>query len=159
MIVTLSWVEMASAAREGIQRRIRALALGRQLPGGWDAARKSGRWDNEVESACAERAAAKGLGIYWPEGSNPDYAGDLPGNRHVRSTDIPHGCLLVYDGDPDDGIFLLVIGQAPTFRLAGWMFGHEAKQDLYVNFARSRLARAGYMVPQCRLHPIEEEIT
>ena len=131
--VVLTWEEVASAGREGIMRRIRAMMKGRELPGGWDAKRRAGRWDNEVESTCAERAVAKAIGVYWPEGSELDYDGDLPGGRHVRSTDRPDGSLLIYPEDDDNGKFLLVVGQAPKFRLVGWLYGREAKRDEWWN--------------------------
>jgi hypothetical protein len=150
--VTLTWSEVASAGREGIQRRIRAMARGRQLPGGWDHKRRAGRWDNDIESACAERAAAKGLGIYWPEGDMPDYGGDLPGGWHVRSTDREDGSLLVYPDDPDGGRFVLIVGVAPTYRLAGWLYGREAKDAKWAS--GDRLARPGFMIPQSCLRLI-----
>lgn len=146
LVVTLNWYEAASSAREGVQRRIRSLAHGRN-----DRLKTSrSAWDNDIESACAERAVAKALGIYWPESGELDYDGDLLAGIHVRSTDYATGHLIVYPSDPDDGRFYLAVGCCPRWRIAGWLYGAEAKQPRW--WDARRLALPGFMVPQAELH-------
>jgi hypothetical protein len=146
LVVTLNWHEAATAAREGVQRRIRQLALNRT-----DRLKTlRGVWDNDVESACAERAVAKALGIYWPESAELDYDGDLPNGIHVRWTDYAAGHLIVYPGDPDDGRFYLAVGRCPCWRVAGWLYGAEAKRPGW--WDATRLALPGFMVPQSELY-------
>jgi hypothetical protein len=125
---------------------------GLELPGGWDHQRRAGRWDNDVESACAERAVAKVLGVYWPERNDLDRDGDLPFNLHVRSSDRSDAHLLIYPKDPDDGLFFLAVGQVPTFDVLGWLQAGEAKRPDW--WDDKVLARHAFRVPQHELHPV-----
>ena len=152
MNVTLTPTEVAEAAHEGALRRIRAIFRGRQFPGGWDDKRVRDKWGSDVESAAAEKAFAKGLGLYWAGSPDPDYQGDVCG-WHVRSTDREAGCLIVYLQDPDDARFALVVGEIPSFRIAGWCYGREAKLAEFES--GSRLRRPGFMVPQGRLRTFD----
>ena len=148
VVVTLSWSEVAWAAREGCQRAIRAMSKGRVRPGS-NKKRRGGRWDHDVEAACAEVAVAKHLRAYWAPDPALDYAGDIGGGWHVRSTDLPKGCLIVYREDPDDGKFALAVGTVPTFRLPGWIVAADAKRTDW--WESDKLDRPGFMVPQTEL--------
>jgi hypothetical protein len=54
---------------------------------------------------------------------------DLSDRLQVRSSTNVDAPLRVYERDRDDHAFVLVLVAAPQFTLAGWVWGHEAKQQ------------------------------
>lgn len=123
--ITLTWGEFQVAIFIGGQRMMRAVRARRSEPYGHPSER--GDWDVVMEGACAEMAVAKHLGMYWSDFPNLDYDGDV-GRYQVRSTDLPHGHLLIYPRDRDDAPFILAAGRAPTFSICGWILAGEAKR-------------------------------
>jgi hypothetical protein len=145
----LDWMEMLSAAMVGVMRQIKHRRNG-------DAHRwntpLAGGWERDVESACAEKFAAKRLGLYWFDGL--DGATDV-GPHQVRHTSLPDGRLMLHPDDADDEAFILVIGRAPAFELIGWCFGHEGKRPEYWEDP-SDTNRWAFFVPRRALHPMDE---
>lgn len=150
--MTLNWAEASAAAREGVQRHIRALAKHRNPRHGWDASRDL--WSTDIEAAAAELALAKAIRSYWAPNPEPDYEGDVAGGWHVRHTMRADGGLIVYPDDPDTGRFALVIGCIPEFEIRGWTFGQIAKRDEWK--AGDRLRSEGFIVPQQALRPLSD---
>jgi hypothetical protein len=148
--VALSLTEVEMAAKEGTQRRIRSMFGNRQFPGGWDSKRRNDKWGSDIESVAGEIAFAKAMGYYWAGSHDPDYHGDVRGWQ-VRTTDLPNGCLFVYDEDPDDRRCVLVIGQIPFFKVVGWVYAGEAKGGTY----DPRLERPAYSVAQHGLRSLD----
>ena len=149
--ITLTWHEVAYAAAEGVQRRIRRLAKGRVDRYGWDGERDV--WGNDIESSASEVALAKAREAYWAPSPAPDYAGDV-GHWFARSTSLDDGCLILYPDDLDDRPYALLTGTIPTFKIRGWVYGREGKQPRFD--AGSRLRVPAYLVPQGSLRPFAE---
>jgi hypothetical protein len=62
--------------------------------------------------------------------------------------------LIIRDNDKLDSIYVLVVGQCPTYRVIGWMRGRDGRRPEYEQTYGNR-PRA-YFVPQAALKPIEE---
>jgi hypothetical protein len=151
--VLLSRAECRAAALVGVERRLWALgAKAREVYG---AAAGGDYWTIDVEAAAGELAVAKLLGVYW---SAKDSAaedredGDVAGHqvRHSRRLDAS---LICHVRDSDDQVFVLVVGAMPSFRVAGWLPGVEAKSPA---FWREDVPRAAFFVPQSALRPMGE---
>jgi len=147
--VSLSWPELVVGAHAGCMRRVRKLSRGE---GQGRHGRQAGEpWGRDVEAACAEMAAAKALGRYWADGAGE---GDTPdvGVYHVRHTHRADGSLILHREDPAHALFVLVLGTAPTFTLAGWLRAGDGQQPCYWT---TYTGRPCYMVPQADLHGME----
>ena len=149
MQVELTQTEVAVAAWYGCQRRVNAIKKGlKNLFGDEDHRVGRNAWGLDVEGAAAEMAAAKVLRRYMPFRIGDTKDDDLNG-VHVRSTPYATGHLIVYDDDPDDAPFVLMVGVLPRFTAAGYMRGRDAKQQQWLH------AQGGqYWVPQDQLKPI-----
>lgn len=145
MNVTLTWAELAEAAREGTQRRIRAMARNSTATRDFTG----DLWSNDIEATAAEIAFAKAADLYWAPQSKPDWDGDV-GAWQIRNTRHEQGKLIVYREDSDLARFVLLVGRAPVFRICGQILGREAKQD---RWWATDLARPAFMVPQDALAP------
>lgn len=141
MNVQLSWTEVAVAARIGETRYMRALAAGRVPAHGIPRAEA---WGAHIEGACAELAAAKGLGVYWPMTIEPDHGGDLGLGIHVRSSPRADACLILHDTDAD-GLYYLVVGETARWRVAGSARVPEARDRGYWRFD---VRSPAYFIPQ-----------
>lgn len=152
MIVTLTWPEVAIGARIGESRTIRnryaATAHRHGKPPGSD-------WTGDVEAACAEMAAAKGIGVYMPVTSTPgeDRDGDLGYGLHVRHSCRADARLILHKDDQDVGLFILVTGSAPTFTLRGFLEAAKGKDARWWTDPTGE-DRSAFFIPQDQLHPI-----
>jgi len=148
--VRLSFGEVVLAANAGVMRRVNALR------GGWADrfGAPADAWTADIEGCCAELAVAKTLGVYWHAyARNPkDLPGDV-GGWQVRSTWRTTGRLIIHPEDTDAAVFVLVVGQAPYYRIAGWIRGLDAKRD---EWWKEGDGRPAYFVPQRDLIPWEE---
>jgi hypothetical protein len=62
----------------------------------------------------------------------------------------------VRDNDPSDRYYFLVVGEPPTFRVAGWIKGVDAKQDQWLrNPGKGR--KQAWFVPQHHLKQLREK--
>ena len=151
VIVTLTKVEMFSAAQAGCLRRINALCKDLPQPYGKP---KDPLFDIDVESSGAEMAVAKAFGLYW--NTYPNEFRDLPGdvaNLEVRWTKHMNGHLIVHKRDKDDRPFVLVRGNMPHYKVGGWMMGADAKQEKWIHGMREE---PGYWVPNDQLHSLAD---
>lgn len=138
-IIELTPDEVHTAALHGLLRRTQKLA-GKRAD---RVQQQRSSWDNEVEGACAELAFCKWRGVYW-SGLSQLRARD-GGDFEVRYTvHEGNGGLIIYEHDVDDGVFVLIDGHAPRFRLVGWMRGRDGKRD---EFRKP----FGFLVPRDRL--------
>lgn len=150
MIVELTPSEMRFGASVGIERRLSALEHKRKDRYGKP---KGDPWGIDITSSMAELAVAKATGAYWfahVGSADTELPGDV-GNLQVRSTGYATGCLVLHKADDDDAKFLLVIANAPRFKIAGWMFGKDGKKEKYW---KTEWERPCYLVPQDDLTPI-----
>lgn len=149
----LTWSEVAIAARIGEARTIRNRAKGN--------AHRHGKapgadWTTDIEAACAEVAAAKGLGYYMPIATSPDEdrLGDLGYGLHVRHSDRDDARLILHPDDQDEGYYVLVTGLAPVYVLPGFIQGAAGKVERWWADPTGQ-GRHAFFVPQSDLHPIE----
>lgn len=145
--VVLSVAEVMQGVVAGAMRRIRNRKL--QTADRYGA--PPSPWDADIEGAMAEMAVAKYLGEFWSYGkwSTPDTSG----GRQVRSTRHKDGRLILYKGDADDDVFVLVRGGDGVYEIAGWIVAKDGKKEEY--WTNPDTVRCAYFVPQSVLHPIE----
>jgi hypothetical protein len=150
--VTLTSDELFDAAVTGIRRACDSIRDGRKHAYG---GQREAFWEIQIEGACGEAAVSKGLNVWWNKGVNTfKDVRDVGGKWEVRATTYRDGKLIVHPRDPDNAIFWLVVGKAPTYRLAGWKRGIDCKAQLY--WADPQGGRPAYFVPQRELHSLEE---
>lgn len=148
--VTLTPEEMFAGATVGVRRRIRAILKRRQHRHGYEG---GDNWTTDVDAALAEMAVAKALDRFWTDDPAPDYEGDV-GSAHVRATPRKDGCLILHKDDPDEAMFVLVVGRENTWGIVGWIQGRDGKQE---EFWREDTGRPAFFVPQNALHPPPKE--
>lgn len=143
MRVTLEWFEVMLAATVGVRRQLEALRRGRPDCHGFDGATG---WQVHIEGACGEMAFAKATGRYWSGSVNTFKIGGDVGAIQVRTRSREDYDLIVRDDDRDEDIFVLVIGQAPTYRVVGWIRGMDGKRACW----RQRYGNrpVAYFIPQ-----------
>jgi hypothetical protein len=145
----LDWMEITAAAMVGVMRQVKHRSRGDAHK--WNAP-ITGGWDRDIEGACAEKFAAKELGLYWFDGSNG--ATDV-GPHQIRHTPHPDGRLTLHPEDNDNEAFILVVGRAPAFELIGWCLGHEGKLPDHWEDPTGA-GRPAYYIPRKRLRAMEE---
>lgn len=152
MDIRLTWFEVHLASEIGCRRHLAALQAG--LPDRHGAGRDNDGWTKHVEGAAGEMAVAKALNLYYDGSVNTFRDGADVGRIQVRTRSEPHFELLVRDSDADADPFLLVTGRAPSFRIVGWMYGGDAKQEAWRHAHGGR--EAAYFVPHVALEPLEK---
>lgn len=152
MIIALSTAEMYHAAMVGVTRQISNLRDRRIDAYG---AQKEMGWQYHIEGACGEKAFAKFCGIYW-SGAIGDLKADDVGYFQVRTNSRDNGDLILHYNDPDDRIFVLLTGLAPTYTIQGWLWGGEGKNDCWWRESAPGKGRSAFFVPQTALRPIAE---
>lgn len=126
-IVTLTAYELVMAGTVGVKRYATVIARKIKDPHGqeWNP----GSWDRHIEGACGELACAKYLGRFWSGSVDTFHAGaDIGNDIQVRTSGKDDYCLIVYDSDPDAHAYFLLVGALGSYRIAGWLYGHEAKR-------------------------------
>jgi hypothetical protein len=143
-VVTIDPVEIAVATVCGTERHRRA-----QKAGARDRSHVATHdgLNIHIQGAAAEIAASKHLNRRWLFSAYKPGQADLEPDIEVRSTPRPHGCLVIRQRDHDDRPYVLVVGQIPSFRVVGWVYGHEAKRY-------ERRPDGSYWVPQTELPPL-----
>lgn len=152
MKVTLTWAEVAIAARVGEARTIRNRAKGN---GHRHGKAPGADWTADIEAACAEMAAAKGIGVYLPVAVSPDEDrhGDLGYGLHVRHSAREDARLILHRDDQDVGLFILITGSMPTFSMPGFIEAAKGKRDEWWADPTGD-GRHAFFVPQESLIPI-----
>jgi len=113
----------------------------------------------DVKNACAECAVSIAFNRKWDgefeglskwkvwKGLDREVTG-----LEVKTTSFVLGNLVVEESDADDHIFVLVIDRdSPTFAIAGWLLGADAKKPEYWNTDNSLMP--SFHVPQSVLKP------
>lgn len=105
-------------------------------------------WGSNIEGACGEMAVARFLDLpfHHSDGRQPTGMGDV-GPYHVRTTRDHSWALCIHDDDPDEGIFILVTGSSPYFKIQG--FAHAGCCKLprwYVEW--NRTGHPNFWAPQ-----------
>lgn len=109
--------------------------------------------EQDIQGAAGECAAAIYLGLPRRTG---DWYGrwDLGADIEVRSAKGQYHRLIVHEDELDQRRLLLVVGQRPVLRLAGWIHGHQAKRGEWLHSFRS--GGQAYYVPQRALRPMDD---
>ena len=143
-------MELTHAAYVGVARRVVSL---RQKNNQNKHALRSD-WATDIDGAAAECAFSKWSGMYWEPSVNTFKAPDV-GHIQVRSTNHDAGHLIVRDNDSANEMFVLMVGKYASWRLAGWMFGMDAKVGRYWRKGENGEASA-FWVPQPDLNPMSD---
>lgn len=128
MRIKLEWSELILAANAGMMRRVFALRNGK--PGVYGA-KDEGAWDNDINGAIAELACAKWANVYWSGTVGLTTSRDV-GGWQVRSKVVEGHRLVVRPTDKDDEVFISALVQVPNVVLCGWLYGHEAKSEVWL---------------------------
>jgi hypothetical protein len=149
--VSLTPQELRLAATCGVERRLSAMEKGRQGAHGFD---RDDFWGIDIEGLAAEWAVAKALGVYYSPvvGHLDTDEGDVIPGVQVRSSKHAAAHLLMHKTDHDEHRFILVTGACGHYRIAGWVYGVEGKED---RFWREYRGRTAYWVPQNALRTFE----
>ena len=106
-------------------------------------------WGFHIESAHAELAVCKYLGIYWGFGVNTFHVEDVVNtNLEVRWSSRED----VKVRPDDKGVIVCVTGKCPVYEIKGWIKAEDAKQDKW-KYNKEPIC---YFVPHTELRPIEE---
>jgi hypothetical protein len=147
--VVLSRSEMISAGTVGLIRRIVSVGKLNDQMHSPDA----NPWQIDIEGAMAEMAYAKAMGMFW-SGSVGTFKAPDVGDVQIRSTPRASNSLIIRANDKDDDIFVLVVGSAPEYTIAGYIRGEDGKKQEWVRSPNG--GSAAYFVPQAALRPINE---
>lgn len=151
MQVQLTNAEIMQGALVGAMRRLKGIRRKRQeKPRCYEQGGLENAWQNDIEGACGELALAKALGLFWSDG---EFQGDDAGHYQVRTTRREDGHLIIYTTDDDAKQYVLVVGCAGTYRIAGWCFGRDAKP--YPD-GKGQRNNSSHWVPQSALRPMAE---
>ena len=149
--VTLTWTECAVAAEIGARRRLVALKKNRSEPLGTP---ESDLWESDIQSSAAEFAAAIVLGKRWRmeivnslEEKPPDVGDDI----EVRWTKHVAGHLAIYPRDHPTRLYVLVIGEIPTFSVVGTISGERGRRDDF--WGKTPRGTPAWWIPQTSLDP------
>jgi hypothetical protein len=124
--VTLTPAELACATTVAALRHYSAVSRGSR--DGHGLGRQEGA-ECHFHGCCAEVAAARALGVYWPASVNSYKGADLEPDWQVRGRSRHDYELIVRRDDPDEHRYVLVTGVAPKLVVRGWMWGRDAKRD------------------------------
>ena len=149
--VKLSYSELLVGALVGSLRHAEALVRGREDQDGFEG----DGWGVHIEGALAEMAAARAINRYWDASVNrfkDPTRGDV-GPYEVRRRSRQDYDVLIRPRDADAKVHIAVFGSAPNFRVAGWLFGHEAKRDEWLKPHAGR--KPAWFMPQSELRALE----
>lgn len=146
MVIQLTAPEYVAVANAGFLENASAVVRG--IP---NAQRLQGAgYTEKIQGTIAEYVVSLALELPWRP-IKPVRGADLPGVE-VRSTEHERGCLILHPSDDDDKAFVLVIGQYPRYRVAGWIVARLGKTP---DHWREQARQAAFFVPQPALAPIE----
>jgi hypothetical protein len=134
-------------------------------------------WNNHIEGAAGEIAAAKALGMYWNGSVNTFQSGGDVGNIQIRTrikpserklrwlrregspeAELAPYRLIVRNSDRDADVFVLVVSlmPLPEYMVVGWTFGAHAKRQEFEDDPGG-LKMPAYFVPPTHsiIQPIE----
>ena len=146
MIAELDIYEIRVAAQVGLQRQLEDIHANKKSYSGES---KEGAWSRHIEGALSECALAKVMNVYWNKRSfpHPDV-----GDVDCRSTPYHTGHLQIKKNDPEDRKFYLLIGINGKYRIAGWIWGKDAKKQQYWG-TKGDARDPCYWIPQSDLIP------
>lgn len=105
---------------------------------------------NHKMGAYAEFAVAKVLNLYPGFTVNNFTGPDIEPNIEVRAA--PKGRLIITDKDDSFRKFVLVLGEAPSLEVVGWIWGYEGQKTEFIFAPNGR--PPAYFVPRESLRPL-----
>jgi len=148
--VELNVCEMQYAATVAIVRKNESDKMGLKDANGFDRS-KYPVLPMELEGVAAEIAVAASRNVYFDASYNTFKQADVGVDGQVRYSFKDHGRLIVRKKDNPDHCYVLVTGQMPHMIIRGWMYGHEAMKDGYLDTPQRR--PPAWFVPQEDLRP------
>jgi hypothetical protein len=104
-------------------------------------------WGFHIESAHAELAVSKALGIYWGFGVNTFHSPDISDtNLEVRWSSRED----VKVRPDDSGIVVSVAGKCPDYEVKGWIYASEGQVEQF-KYSKEPIC---YFVPHRHLRPL-----
>lgn len=158
MEITLTAADLSLANDVARQRNESQRSAGRA-----DGLVKGSSLQRDIEGALSELAVSRALNLSW-DGKwlpidiwdNWKHEGNDVGKLEIRSTALATGRLILHPSDKDNSPYVLVLSHSnPTFKMVGWIYGKEGKQDKYW---RDNVPRPCYMVRQEDLKSMDELI-
>jgi hypothetical protein len=83
----------------------------------------------EIRGAAGEMAYCKMLSIYFVPTINTFKDPDVGNITQIRTTHRERGSLIIRKKDPPDQLYVLMIGDMPTFRFVGYILGSEGMRS------------------------------
>ena len=128
MCAELSAEDAMCAASVATLQMVRKIANGRNGDHGGRSLRSMReRWADVIHGLMGEIALARTLNLPWTPGGMFVSCGDVANKLEVRATEYQSGHLLIYDSDPVESPFVLMIGHYPQFAIAGGIVGKNAR--------------------------------
>lgn len=126
--VYLTTDEVIDAASVGVRRHISSVVATVRPYFDYDV---DEWWSTNIEGACGEAVFAKWLGVPWNHSvdayDQPDFVvNGIPIDVKTRPG-VRHTDLIVKEKRPNRWIFVLVLGVAPEYRIAGWVTAEQAR--------------------------------
>jgi hypothetical protein len=149
--ITLDWDEVKEASDEGVKRQLRALKDGLKSKFGCSESQGEG-FGRHILGACAERAFAKFMGYPWSPDINGFHDADVGRVYQVRYRTKRDWDLVIRPGDNPEHIYILIVGDIPTFTLVGWVRGFEGMKECYKKIRGERAPM--FYIPQSELRAI-----
>lgn len=146
--VQLTEAERRIAKWVGEQRYDYALRTGRNPGNG--PSRHNGGPHFHIRGACSEFAASIMLNLYWRPAIGQLDQRDVGGIVEVRSTELPHGRLLIKPGDTGPHMLVVQINEH-EYQSPGWLNAEDAQLLPLVQFGD-----AVHCVGQAALRPLKE---
>lgn len=146
--VELTWYEFACAVSTGLARFIASMASGLNAATTYKRTFLE-RLNEEVTGACGEMAYSKYANEYWSSSINTFHGEPDVGRHEVRATRRIDGSLILRDNDDPNRYYVLVVGEAPTMYLAGYILGASGRREEYLRNPHHH--RVAWFVPQSDL--------
>lgn len=148
--VTLTQYDLTCGAMVGVLRTIYAIFKGLNHAYGADP---RDTWKMAIEGALGELAVARYYGIPWRPKIGQPTPGDV-GGYEVRTVSIMNHRLILHPEDPDEAPAIHVVGLLGNYRLVGWVYCKQGKNDDYWEDPQGT-ERWAYFVPNKILQPMQ----
>lgn len=148
-IITLNQQEISEAMLNGIDWVVRCILRGSKPRSAFKTPVE--QVYKNIIGAIGQRALNEYLGIPWKP--MVDVYTRIPdvGKMEARTRTENHYALLVRPDDSDDRPYALIIGLIYRFKVVGWMYGRDCKQERWL--CRHGGGEPAYFVPQIELNP------
>jgi len=139
--VTLTRLDVSAAMAVATRRILQAMSDGR-----FASESNRGRFHAFCEQAMADAAFAKSRGWWWN--------GEAPREGvTVRYREREGQELYAMESDDDDACLILVSGECPNYKIAGWIYAKDARRE---EWKRVSGGRTLWFVPPGELKPLKK---